>query len=360
MREVETVKKVLISRYGAYGDIIHCSHLPRLLKEHGYDQVDFETNIKGTQLLACNPFIDNLLFFEPSQHIDAYRDLTMMDRHWKEISMGYDLFINLFRSLEFGCVAMEEMPEYYMHQKARDWMGKISFYDQTTKWAGFPELMGKYTGEVWYTPEDTKIVEKYMEKFKDKFVIMLNLTGTTIHKVLLDYKEYIYYVLNKYPDAHIITTGDESCKDMVQNTHRITNIAGKFPFRQAVYIIRYIDCLLTMESGLGVAGSMWGTPSIQIMTSSSLINHPNNCKGDFSIQSPAKCSPCSKGPYKFLGCPHKDGYPLCVHVDKQQVKDKIDETYRAYKEGRFPIKDRLSCENVDGMSLVQDTTPTLG
>ena len=351
------MNKALISRYGAYGDIIHCSHLPRLLKEHGYDYVAFETNAKGSQLLACNPFIDKLIYFEPSQQRELYGNGVLLERHWGELAREYDRFINLFHSLEHGCVAMESMPEYYMHQKARQWMGEISFYDQTTRWAGFPELMGKYRGELWYTTQEREIVEKYMLKFKDKFVVMINLTGTTIHKVLLDYQEYIDYILAKYPDAHIITTGDESCKDMVKENERVTCIAGKFPFRQAAHLIRYIDCLLTMESGLGVIGSMWGTPSIQIMTSSSLINHPNGAPGDFSFQSPAKCSPCSKGPYKFIGCPYKDGYPMCVHLDTKKVKDTIDETYRAYREGRFPVKDRLSCENVNGMSLVSHTTP---
>ena len=115
---------------------------------------------------------------------------------------------------------------------------------------------------------------------------MINLTGTTIHKVLLEPDVYINHILDTYPDAHIITTGDDSCKDLVDDSDKITNIAGKFPFRQAIHIARYMDCLLTMESGVGVAGNMWGTPTIQVMTSSSLINHPNFVKGDFSLQSP--------------------------------------------------------------------------
>jgi len=351
------VKRALISRYGAYGDIVHCSHLPRLLKDQGYDYVAFETNWKGSQLLCTNPFIDKLLYFEPSKHRAVFGSEVMLDKHWGEISREYDLFINLYKSIENTVVAMEDMAEYFMHQKARDWMGKISFYDQTTKWAGFPELMGKYRGEVWYTPEETKIVEKYMSKFEGKFTVMINLTGTTIHKVLLDPQDYIDYILNKYSNSHIITTGDPSCKDIVELNDRVSTIAGKFPFRQAAYVARYVDCLLTMESGLGVIGNMWETPTIQIMTSSSIINHPNFAKGDFSFQSQARCSPCSKGPYKFLGCPHSNGYPACVHIDKDKVKEQIDATYRAYKEGRFPVKDRLSRENVNGMSLVSHETP---
>jgi ADP-heptose:LPS heptosyltransferase len=351
------MKKALVSRYAAYGDIIHCSHIPRLLKDQGYDYVAFETNTKGMQLLACNPFIDKLIFFEPARCLAVYTSLTLMDRYWRELALEYDLFINLYQSLEFGCVAMEEMPEYYMHQKARDWMGKISFYDQTTKWAGFPELVGKYRGELWYTPKEREIVEKWMSKFKGKFVIMMNITGTTIHKILLDHQEYVDYVLKTYPDAEVILTGDDSCNEIIKEQKRVTNIAGKFPFRQAAHIVRYVDCMLTMESGMGVIASMWETPSIQLMTSSSLVNHPNDAKGDFSLQSPARCSPCSKGPYKFIGCPHQDGYPLCVYFDKEKVKAQIDKTYRAYKEGRFPVSDRPSFENANELSPLQDGAP---
>ena len=348
------MKKALISRFGAYGDIIHCSHLPRLLKDEGYDVVDFETNTKGMRLLDCNPFIDKLFFFEPAKNMEIYSDNTMLERHWSELSREYDRFINLYRSLEYGCVAMEDTPEYYMHPKARKWMSEINFYDQTTKWAGFPDLMGKYRGELWYTPNEREIVEKYMEKFKDKFTVMINLTGTTIHKVLLDYQEFIDYILDEYQDANVITTGDGHCKDMVKTNERVFNIAGVYPFKQAALIIRYIDCLLTMESGLGVVASMWGTPSIQIMTSSSLKNHSNGAPGDLSLQSPARCSPCSKGPYRFIGCPHKDGYPICVHINTRAVKDKIDAAYRSYQEGDFPVENRLSCENSDELSVMQD------
>ena len=54
------MKKVLIIRYCAYGDAIHFSFLPRLLKGQGFDVVDLETNFKGFQLLESNPFIDKI------------------------------------------------------------------------------------------------------------------------------------------------------------------------------------------------------------------------------------------------------------------------------------------------------------
>ena len=60
------MKKALISRYGGYGDAIFCTPIPRLLKDQGFDVVDFEANHKTFQVLGNNPFIDNLIYFEPA------------------------------------------------------------------------------------------------------------------------------------------------------------------------------------------------------------------------------------------------------------------------------------------------------
>ena len=89
--------KALMSRYGAFGDCLHASHLPRLLKEVGYTIVDVETNFKGYQIFSDNPFIDNLIGFEPTR----CKTMTMLIRHWDYISEGYDKFINLYHSLEY-------------------------------------------------------------------------------------------------------------------------------------------------------------------------------------------------------------------------------------------------------------------
>ena len=54
------MKKALVIRYGAYGDIIHMSWIPRALKLDGYDVVDVETNFKGyykNSMEAENPSI---------------------------------------------------------------------------------------------------------------------------------------------------------------------------------------------------------------------------------------------------------------------------------------------------------------
>jgi len=339
------MKKALISRYGAYGDIIHCSHLPHMLKLKGYDVVDFETNWKGLQILTNNPFIDNLIFFEPSNNMRLFSHPAYRGRHWYNISNEYDLFINLYHSLEHGCIAMEGDPEYYMHSDARKWMREVNFYDQTSKWAGFPEECGRWTGELYFTDKEHDILEKWYNKFDGKYVVFLNLSGTTIHKRFVIVNEIAEWVLDNIPNSHIITTGDASCKEIDLSGDRVTSIVGKFPFRQAALLTKYVDLMISMESGLAVSSHVWNTPTIQLLTSSSIKNHSSLALNDYSIESPARCSPCSKGPYRFIGCPHKNGFPECVYFDKEIVMNQIKKVYDDYKNKRLIGRNKISRPN---------------
>ncbi len=324
------MKKALISRYAAYGDILHMSMLPRLLKENGYDIVDVETNYKGYQLLCENPFIDNLIFFEPTNNLALYSDRGRLQKHWDIISKGYDKFVNLFETLESDILSSEFQASYYMHPKNRKSFAEINYYDKAIIDAGYPELVGKYRGEVYYTDKENEIVARWMNKYEDKFSIIVNLSGTTIHKKMIFAPELVHRILDKYEDVHVILTGDKSCLDMVDEigeSDRITSICGNFPFRQALLITQFVNLAISMESGFGVGANMWEVPTIQLMTAASLVNHPNGCKNDHSLQSPAYCSPCNKGPYKFIGCPHKDGYPLCIYFDVDKIMQQVEEVY---------------------------------
>ena len=72
------MKKAIISRYGAFGDVLHSAHLPELIKKH-YDveYLSYETNYQGMQILQGNPFIDKLIPIDPMQ-FTAYA----LEQHW--------------------------------------------------------------------------------------------------------------------------------------------------------------------------------------------------------------------------------------------------------------------------------------
>jgi len=328
---------ILICRNGAYGDILHCSHLPRLLKDQGWDFVGFATGYKGKQLLSTNPFIDIIHFFEPGG-----REISTRYFHKRNDILGtkYDKTINLIHSIEVGALALEAQDEYYQHQSVRDKMGQENYYDISTRWAGYPELIGKYRGEVFYSDKECSIVEHDLlrpGRYKDNFKLMFNLCGSSSHKVFIQAREVAEQVLNQYPEAVIFTTGAPEVKelDFEDLSSRVRSLVGKKPFRQALLMAKYMDCVIGCESGLMCGASMWDVPTIQLMTCANIYNHCKYATRDYSLQSPAWCSPCFKGPYKYYGCPTKGRLPLCVYFN---VKDILIQINRIYAEQYLPSK----------------------
>ena len=320
------MKKALIIRYGAYGDIIHMSHLPRLLRENGFAEVHVETNYKGYQLLCHNPFITKIEGIAPEI---LFKDRPqMVAKHWLVKGEGYDKVINLVNSLESGLLAMEYENVYYMSSAVRRARYEnINYYDQTTFVAGFPDLAGKYHGEVFYTPREHELVEKWMAEYAGRFSILINLSGTGPHKRFVQAQEFAELCLSTFEDAHIITTGSPECPELDLPAARCTHIGKRKPFREALLIAKHCSAVVGCESGLLVGAAMWKVPTVMLMTAASIESHCKYNPNDFSLQSPAACSPCHKGPYEYRGCPHRAGNPLCVYFDINKVLNQVGAIY---------------------------------
>jgi len=328
------MKTILLFRLGAYGDMIHMSFLPRMLKQKGYSKVDVETGIKGYRILHGNPYIDNLGIYcsemakTPADKINASKSFNL-NQHLEAMGQQYNDVMFLGGTIEQSILIMEQQHRYYENDNFRDQYRHINYYDQMAISAGFPEEVGKWQGEVYFSDKEHDIVEDYIEQYKDKFTVLINVAGTSAHKQFQQSEELAKKILDKYDDALIITTGGPEYADrnLKHLGDRVKTIIGHQPFKQAMLLAKHVNCTIGCESGLMVASNMWGTPTIQLMTAASLENHTKYAKNDYSLQSPAYCSPCCKGPYQYIGCPSKDGYPLCVYFDTDLIMEKVGDIH---------------------------------
>jgi len=337
------MKRVLISRFAAYGDHIHASHLPRLLKtKAGFDHVTFEYNLKGEAIYRHNPYIDQHLLFNIQHPLIALRPTEFMNQRYKAMleQGNYDLFINLRDSIERGYIAMEDQPEYYRDSGyRRNKYGQQNYYDQTVEFAGFPEWKGE-TGDLYFTQEEEAVVQMvYGTAYAGKFVVIANLSGTSKHKLFMNAEYILKKFLERHKDAVVILTGDEDCRQHLAFTgERVVNRCGNFdgetgyPFRQAMLMAKYADMVIGAESGLMCASTLLGTPTVQLMTAASIKNHGGDFANDYSLQSPIACSPCHKGPYDYIGCPNFEhlglAYPKCVMFQPDAVLERMEQVYR--------------------------------
>ena len=309
--------------------MVHMSHLPRLLKDQGWDYVGILTGDKGKQILKDNPFIDYFHIFE-----GGGKDITreFYNAQLRNLSLKYDKTVDLLHTLEIGALTLEKQNEYYMHQSVRAKKGAENYYDISTVRAGYPELVGKYRGEMFFSDEETKTVEHDLlrpGRFKDNFKVLVNISGSGAHKYFVQGEEVVNWILDTYPDAVVFLTGGKELEkdDFSEGNDRIRSLVGKKPFRQVAQMLKYMDCAIGLESGIMCVSSMWDIPTIQLMTCASVYNHCKYGTKDYSIQSPANCSPCHKCPYRHYGCPKIDNYPLCVYFNVDEIKDNVRKIY---------------------------------
>lgn len=326
--------KIIVSRYGAFGDMIHCTHLPRLIKEYyNPDILDFETNHKGYQILLENPYIDNLIHVDPAE---LKLRMGHVYKHWDALEEEYDLVFNLFDTLEHKQIAMEDQKEYFMSTKYRqNRYGKINFYDAMTAECNLPESYFGTGGEVYFSNEEREIVRKWIaNKIGTSPFFMINLGGTSLQKKFTASTDVVKQIRREFPEVKIIITGDKYNLDYMPEDYDIDLIKLGFPFRQSLCIAEQADVVISPESGFAVGAGAMGTPCVQMLSTSSLVNHCKNNRNDFSIEAEVFCAPCHKGTYRFLGCPSHNGLPICTHFNPERVMEQIR---RAYAIRRSPV-----------------------
>jgi len=330
------MKKAYLVRYGAYGDHVHMSCVIPVFKQLGY-HITFEYNYKGAQIHFYNPNIDRHIMHEPFDKKNTSEE-AMKKRYYRLLDMEnqFDVFVNFTHSLEDALIASEKTAEYFWPLRLRrEKNTNICYYDQSMMWAGLtkPEYMGK-TGEIYFTQKEHNHVLKQLEHYKDKFVVLWALRGTMYQKAVYPMaKELCTKWIERYPNSVIITTGDEFCKQFEWEHPNVIHKSARMPFRQALLMSKYVDLVVTPETGLGIGAGAFGTPKIMLLTAASIKNIVGNDSNDFSLQSEAWCSPCTRAIYNTYNCEidPKTKLPICVSFDKDKILNQMEKVYDLHR-----------------------------
>lgn len=323
------MKTAMIYRLGAFGDVLHASHLPRLVKEYyKVDKLDFETSTRGYQILQQNPFIDNLTTINPND-----MDKNDLFSLWNHLEDTYDLFFNLINTIEETYCCNENNYRYYMNDKfRREKCGKMNFYDSGTKACGLPDSYLGTRGELYYPKEEHGIAKKrigiWRKQYEADWIILICLSGSSMHKRFECVESICRKILKKYPKVLIVLTGDKNCHSQVFKHPRVISKIDIWNFRTVALMVKYFDFVISPETGLVCVSHMWDTPTLQLLTAASWDNHIKGAKNAYWVQSDALCSPCHKNPVTYYGCTRKDEVPLCVvSFSEDKIMAKVEEAY---------------------------------
>lgn len=360
-------KSVFLYRAGAFGDHIHMSNVIKAFDEDGWD-ITFCYNWKGAQIHSFNPRIKNHEFFEASAKNITSETKKLHNDRLKQAKKDFDRFVSFQNSLEQTLIFNEADPAYFWpHWLRRKRSADICFYDQSMIWAGLTneKYMG-WSGEYWNKREDHKYILNQLKPYQDKFIILWAIRGSMWQKAVCHLAKPICDEwLKRHPDTVIITTGDAFCHKWEWQSEQgktispekgigedaaLVHKSGRMPFRQAALMSRYVDLVVTPETGLGIVAGSFGTPKIMMLTAASLKSVVGNDNNDYSIQSDAYCSPCYRAIYNTDNCLIGPGrmamgvikdeiggkgkqqfvnLPICVEFNENQVLERMEEVFAA-------------------------------
>lgn len=314
------MKTAFISRLGGAGDVLHASHLPKLIKEHyGVDHITFETNYHGMHILTGNPYIDDLQMIDVSK-----MTYNRMSKNLEWANHNYDLVFDFANTIEKAyCVNENDWRFYTGDSFRRDKFGKKSYYDVMTDAAGLPESYYGTRGRLYYEKEEYEAAEEWALEKRSRYshLILVNLSGSTLHKKFVQAEDISRRLLEIYPGSLIILTGDEHCRSQVFGHDRVISYVGSKEngFRSVALKCKYVDLTISLESGLILVAHSWDAPALQLLTAASPDNHCKYAKNAYWIQASPKCSPCHKNPREYFGCPVIEKHPACVFFDEDKV-----------------------------------------
>lgn len=327
------MKKVYIYREGAYGDHIHMSNVLTAFHKDGWE-ITFCHNFKGTQIHAYNPRITHHEYFESSGPEFTQERAKEQGERLKRAKEEFDRVVILQRSLENALIAPEHSPEYFWPLKKRRAKNtNICYYDQSMIWSGFTgeKYMG-WKGEVYFTQAEHEKVKQWFKNnsIENKHIILWAMRGSMYQKAVYPLaKDLCNAWLKQHKNSVIITTGDKFCQQWEWENARVLHRSGRMPFRQALHIANYVDMVVTPETGLGIGAGAFGTPKIMLLTAASLKNIVGNDINDYSLQSDAWCSPCTRAIYNTENCDLNPdtGLPICVDFDKEKILNQMERIY---------------------------------
>lgn len=292
------MKKALVIRLGAYGDMLCITPALKKLKELEY-YIMLYTNKRGRETLEHCPYVDQWIDHDETHPVDT------LHIHFENLKKEYphDKYINFSESIECNVAFHPVNPEYIYpkNDQERIKRGNRNYYDVTEEWAGLEGC--QKTPEFNYTEEEAEKAKSYLKE--GKINILWALSGSGKQKVY-PWTEYVIgQILKDYENVHVITVGDLSSQLLeTLIDERITNLSGNISMRMSMTLTAFVDLVIAPDTGVLHAAGCFDTSKIGLLGHTNIENITKYFKNDYSLEADVPCAPCFKLIYSHeVQCP---------------------------------------------------------
>jgi len=333
---------LLLIAYRAFGDWLFTVPVLKYLFEK-YD-VHLECSQKVYHLAHDDPRWRGITCFK-FEDMPQNTWAVEFPKRWQSIRdvLHPDKEINLNGSMELSCIAERSQEEFFYPVGGRRVVfGSNGFYDAVFKRADIPVPNPLDTTGMYFSDEQEAWALSWREKHAREFILIIALSGSTMQKKFPNAVEVAERTLRMYPEARIYMAGDEDCHALVPTDNpRIHSMCGnRVTIKQAVHLTKYADMVIGPETFMMVAAGMWGTPKIQLCTTSSVFQICQYQNNDYSIQASIWCSPCHRAIYapndcESAGVEKETPYAECTRrFPTSAIMERIEKVHNLWEANR--------------------------
>lgn len=284
--------RILVVRIAAFGDVIITTPLIRQLKEKGHE-VYYLGSEQAQQILEHNPNVDKFIYHErdsvESEKLGEYFDGISKEH-------GCDRVINLCESIEVRLAVSRDYPHWNWSKRERAEHCDINYYEYCfTHAQENTPAYGDLKPEMFFSEEEHEWALGERKKLFGFKTIMWGLSGSGRQKVW----PYVPYVVSDLIKAHkdlkVILVGGVTCQVLeagFPKHERIIRRSGEYTFRQSALLSKYVDLVVSPDTGFLHASGCWETPKIGLLTHTTIENITKHFENDYSLESEAVCAPC--------------------------------------------------------------------
>lgn len=294
-------KRVLVIRYGGFGDILQASSVFPGLKQQGYD-VWVNTTPKGHDILAFDPHIDGW-WMQDDEQIPNHE----LSLYWQTLREHFDRVINLSESVEGTLLTIPSRINDHWHDEARRQLLNHNHMKVIHALAGVPE-----GSQLKFHP--STIEEHQARRMRQALgpgpVILWVLSGSSIHKSWPYVDHVLAALLMERPTARIILVGDDACRILEEGwrlERRVFRRSGRWSIRRTLSFASQVDVLVGPETGVMNAMGLEKVGKVLFLSHSSIENISSHWKNTVNLKPPVEvtCYPCHRLHYGWERC-HRD------------------------------------------------------
>lgn len=302
-------KRAAVLRYGAFGDAIQASSILPGLKDQGY-HVTFYCTPRTQDVLKHDPNID-AFYIQDTDQVPNVR----LGEFWEWERKKFDKFINLSESVEGTLLTLPGRPNHSWPMNLRRKMLNMNYMELTH---GLADVPMPPKPKFYSTDEEKAWAKKERQKIGGDMLIMFSLAGSSVHKVWPHQDHLFARIFLTYPNARIVTVGDDLSQMLEQgweNEPRVIRKSGKYSIRESMSMLAECDMVIGPETGMLNAAGHMPMPKILFLSHSSHENLAKYWANTTCIEPRnTPCWPCHKMHYGFEHCNREEstGTALCA------------------------------------------------